>query len=375
MTSKSTGLNDERTVLTVNGLPKRPRVKDVAELAGVSVGTVSNVLNSRSSVRPEVRNSVEAAITELGFVRNTAAQALRTGLSPFVGVAVLDLTNPFFMEAAAGMEERLNNEGCLMALASTNSEADNEAHLLRSFAAQRVRGVLLTPTDSSLTTAHEIVRQGIPVVLFDSPATPPNMSSVSVNDQKGAELAIEHLLSLGHHRILFLNGPSHVRQAQDRHLGVNRAIKLASQNWQHTISPIELTEISLASFTANAARSELQELIVGSKLQIDSPTQPAPTAIFCANDLIAIGAMTALQASGIRIPEDVSLVGFDDISLAQQTSVSLTTVRQPMKELGWAAADLLLNSQSPSAPKNIEHKSFTPEVIVRDSTAEASASQ
>ncbi|MGO1858756.1 substrate-binding domain-containing protein, partial [Ancrocorticia populi] len=253
--------------------------------------------------------------------------------------------------------------------------ADNEAHLLRSFAAQRVRGVLLTPTDSSLTTAHEIVRQGIPVVLFDSPATPPNMSSVSVNDQKGAELAIEHLLSLGHHRILFLNGPSHVRQAQDRHLGVNRAIKLASQNLQHTISPIELTEISLASFTANAARSELQELIVGSKLQVGRPTQLAPTAIFCANDLIAIGAMTALQASGIRIPEDVSLVGFDDISLAQQTSVSLTTVRQPMKELGWAAADLLLNSQNPSAPKNIEHKSFTPEVIVRDSTAEVSDSQ
>lgn len=355
-----------------------PGVKDVARLAGVSVGTVSNVINRRPFVRPEARERVEQAISELGFVRNATAQTLRTGVSPLVGVAVLDLTNPFFMEAAVGMERRLTQEGCVMALSSTRSDLADEASLLRTLAGQGVRGVLLTPTDTEFTVAHQIVDRGVPVVLFDSPATPTDMSSVSVDDHGGARLAVQHLLHLGHRRITLLNGPTHVRQSVDRRRGAETAIARHARSSPE--DPASLTVITLRQFTADAGRTGVRRLLAGAGVEphsgtdgVGAPTGPLapptlpndfPTALFCANDLIAFGAMTALRDSGVRIPQDVSLVGFDDIPVASQMSVPLTTVRQPMEQLGWAAADLLFDE-----PARIRHTRFAPTLVARASSA------
>lgn len=355
------------------GRGRRPRVKDVARRAGVSVGTVSNVVNGRESVGAEVRQRVEAAIEELGFVRNASAKSLRTGVLPLVGVAVLDITNPFFMEAAAGTERRLDQEGCVMALSSTRSDSAEEARLLRTLAAQGVRGILLTPTDSSLSVAHEIVNQGVPVVLFDSPAAPEDMSSILVDDRAGAAEAIDHLCSIGHRRIAFFNGPGHVRQAMARRAGVDAAIERLKGS-------VRLDVHELESFTAGAGRHAARSMLTEAGLQapmgtdgVGAHTGPLappelpddfPTAIFCANDLIAFGAMTALRDAGVRIPQDVSLVGFDDISMASQMSVPLTTVHQPMGDLGWAAADMLLTD-----PTTIRHLTFLPSLVVRGSTA------
>lgn len=352
---------------------RRPRVKDVARLAGVSVGTVSNVVNGRESVGVDVRLRVEAAIEELGFVRNASAKALRTGTLPLVGVAVLDITNPFFMEAAAGMERRLDQEGCVMALSSTRSDAAEEARLLRTLAAQGVRGILLTPTDAGLSVARVIVRQGIPVVLFDSTATPADMSSISVDDRAGATIAIDHLRSLGHRRIAFINGPSHVRQATARRAGVETAV-------ERFVGEVRLDVYELESFTAGAGRDAVRMMLTDAGIPapkgtdgigahtgpLAPPTLPGdfPTAIFCANDLLAFGAMTALRDAGVRIPQDISLVGFDDVSMAQQMSVPLTTIHQPMADLGWNAADMLF-----SDPARIRHLEFPPSLVVRESTA------
>ena len=412
---------------------KAPGVKDVATLAGVSVGSVSNVINGRGSVSPEVRKRVEDAIARLGYVPNPTAQALRRGTSPLVAVAVFDLNNPFFMEAASGMERCLREAGFVMTLSSTHASVAEEAQLLRTMARQAVRGVLLTPADSELEAAHELVAQGIPVVLFDTPDTPSDMSSIAVNDRAGASLAIEHLLALGHRRIIFVNGPAHVRQARQRLLGVRDAIA----HWEKLTGTgsVALDVVSVADFTARAGREFAGEWLAarglgagaggarggdgapggadgdgrgpgrpGSNGAQDGDGAPAgadgdgrgpgrpgsngaqdgrpgrtgpdgddrhPTAVFCANDLIAFGVMSSLRDAGIRIPADVSLVGFDDIALASQTSVPLTTIRQPMEELGMAAVELLL--ADPRADEGdspaIEHRSFDPQLVIRESTS------
>lgn len=354
-------------------LGPRPRVKDVALRAGVSVGTVSNVLNRPEQVSPDVRARVEATIADLGYFPNLAAQALRTGVSPLVGVAILDITNPFFMEAAAGVERRLNTNGCVMALSSTRSDLKEESQLIRTLVGQGVRGILLTPTDLDLREARWAVSRGVPVVLFDFPGVSEDMSSIWVDDKAGASLAVSHLLNLGHRRIGFLNGPRRVRQAGDRMRGVEHAVA-------STTATVDLRVVEVEGFTAEAGRDAMASILAGigifpmhqvaSSTHSDAiirPTLPPdfPTAFFCANDLIAFGAMTTLRDSGVRIPQDVSLVGFDDISVAAQMSVPLTTVRQPMDELGWAAADMLLSSDV-----RVRHEKFRPELVVRASTQE-----
>lgn len=361
-----------------------PSVKDVATLAQVSVGTVSNVINGRGSVRPNIRERVEGAIKELGYVPNPTAQALRRGTSPLVGVAILDLQNPFFMEAAAAMEKRLSADGCVMALSATGSDPTLETKLLRTLAGQAPRGILLTPASSSLETAQEIVERGIPVVLFDCPETSATMSSVSVDDLAGAEMAIDHLLDLGHTRICMLNGPSRVRQAGERLEGAQRAIdrRLASMRNEAGPAATELPTLQvreLTAFTAEAGRDAMRTLLDEAGIpvvsfvdrEVPGPPEPPelpedfPTAFFCANDLIAFGALTVLRDAGIRVPNCVSLVGFDDIAMAAQMSAPLTTVRQPMEQIGWEAADLLLSAGTEG---RIEHKSLTPSLVVRAST-------
>jgi LacI family transcriptional regulator len=321
-------------------------------------------------VREDIRDRVQAAIDELGFLRNATAQALRTGVSPLVGVALLDITNPFYMVAASGMENRLNRDGCVMALSSTRSDARRESQLLRTLAAQGVRGIVLTPTDAALEVAHELVERDIPVVLFDSTATPPDMSSISVDDEAGASLAIRHLLELGHRRILFLNGPEHLPQSVDRRRGAENAVATVSI----ADASIELS-MQYLPFTAEAARSVMRQLLTD--IGIITPNGHAtkrsnagrlpaelPTAIFCANDLIAFGAATVLTEAGIRVPDEISMIGFDDIAMASEMSVPLTTIRQPMEKLGWDAAEMLL-----SQPARIRHRKVRPTLVVRSSTA------
>ncbi|WP_022867259.1 LacI family DNA-binding transcriptional regulator [Schaalia vaccimaxillae] len=350
---------------------KAPGVKDVAALAGVSVGSVSNVINGRGTVRDDVRERVEAAIYKLGYVPNPTAQALRRGVSPLVGVAVFDLTNPFFMQAAAGMEQRLRQAGCVMSLSSTHADEHTEAELLRALAGQAVRGILLTPADENLEVAHEIVKRGIPVVLFDFPGNTEDMPSISIDDRAGAALAIEHLLNLGHRNIAFFNGPHTVRQARQRSLGVQDAIDAFQA--KHPEHQIQLVAHEGEDFTAEAGRMSSRSLLTGAGIDLAAsdeapPTLPAdfPTAIFCANDLIAFGVVSVLRDLHLSIPKDVSVVGFDDIAIASEMSVPLTTIRQPMEELGVEAVEMLLASGQDSA--RISHKKFQPGLVVRAST-------
>ena len=357
-TSEGTSPQDATTASSPAAPRKAPGVKDVAALAGVSVGSVSNVINRRESVRPDVRERVEAAIAQLGYKPNPTAQALRRGTSPLVGVAVFDLTNPFFMEAAAAMERVLSREGYIMTLSSTHASVREERDLLEALGRQAVRGVLLTPADSSHEAATRLVEEGTPVVLFDAADAPGGLPSVSIDDRAGAALAIEHLLALGHERICFLNGRADMRQSVQRLAGVRDAV----EHWQRLTGSdsVQLTVCNAEAYTAQAGYAAAEEAA-----EARAASEGAPTAVFCANDLLAVGVMSALRVAGISIPGDVSVIGFDDIPLAAQMPVPLTTIRQPMDELGAAAAELLLSG--PDAPT--QHQTFSPVLTIRESTA------
>ena len=358
-TSEGTSPQDAAPASSPTAPRKAPGVKDVAALAGVSVGSVSNVINRRESVRPDVRERVEAAIAQLGYKPNPTAQALRRGTSPLVGVAVFDLTNPFFMEAAAAMERVLSREGYIMTLSSTHASVREERDLLEALGRQAVRGVLLTPADSSHEAATRLVEEGTPVVLFDAAEAPEGLPSVSIDDRAGAALAIEHLLALGHQRICFLNGPADMRQSVQRLAGVRDAV----EHWQRLTGSdnVRLTVRNAEAYTAQAGYAATEEAIAEAR----AASEGAPTAVFCANDLLAVGVMSALRVAGISVPGDVSVIGFDDIPLAAQMPVPLTTIRQPMDELGAAAAELLLSG----ADAPTQHQTFSPVLTIRESTA------
>lgn len=328
----------------------RPGVKDVARAAGVAVGTVSNVLNRPELVAAETRAKVEDTMRRLGYVRNASASQLRSGVSTTVGVLVLDISNPFFIEAAAGVERRLRDEDCVMMLASSSFDPRRERRVLRTFESMSPRGILLTPADSTLAAAREIAGRGTAIVLLDQPGCPPGLSSVAVDDRAGARLALEHLIGLGHRHIAFLDGPSTVRQSRDREAGVRAAVAA------HPDARLRLTVVHCGAYDSRSGQKSLTWILEN--------TRPRPTAVFCANDLIALGAYAALGRERLRIPEDVSVVGFDDISAAAQLGVPLTTVRQPMERLGHDAADLLLGDGA-----HVRHLSFAPKLVVRRSTA------
>ena len=333
-----------------------PSVRDVAERAGVSVGTVSHALNHPERVADSTLERVRAAIAELGFVRSETARRLRHGGSSLVGVLVHDISNPFFTEAARGIEDRLREDNRVPMLGSTDSDPDRERELMSLLAGLDVRGVIVTPSTSTLDNLAVLAGRGIRIVLMDHPPISEELPTVSGDDVAGARAAVAHLVEFGHRRIGFVNGPLSVRQSIDRRDGVLAALSEAG------LDPAEvLREVEAASggqgYTADAGAVGAAELL---------RADPPPSALFCANDQLAIGAMREIRRRGLTIPDDVAIVGYDDVDIASELITPLTSVHVPMRDIGRAAADLLLADGS-----QVRHVSFAPELVVRASTAGA----
>jgi LacI family transcriptional regulator len=341
----------------VNPTRRRPSVADVARTAGVSVGTVSNVLNRPEQVSPATRERVEGAIAELSFVRNGSARQLRQGSITTVGAVLLDIRNPFFTDVARGVEDRLAMEDHTLMLASSDDDPEREAKYLRLFEEHGVLGLLVVPTTRSTEHLVEIQRRGVPVVLLDAASTVPGLSSVSVDDVAGGELAAAHLLARGHESIVFLNGDHQIRQCEARRAGVDRAVVAAGLDPARVVDEVTLTPLD-----ASGGDGALQAWL-------DAHGGTAPAALFCVNDLVAIGAQRCLRRlGGASLLARTAIVGYDDIDVASELAVPLTSVRQPTREMGYQAAELLLRQASDGEVREIV---FHPELVVRASTAGA----
>ena len=327
-------------------------IREVARRAGVSLGTVSNVLNRPEIVALQTRQRVQQAIDEIGFVRNGSARQLRAGTSQHIGLVVLDVSNPFFTEVARGVEDLANQAGYIVILCNSDDSVEKENHYLHVLEEQRTQGVLITPVQSDASYLQRFRQHGIAVVLLDRPSRIKDLCSVAVDDVRGGELAATHLLEKGHERIGFVHGPLSIRQIADRRRGVIRAVKTAGLDPDRTI-----VDITTQAQSARAGEECVEKLL-----------SDRTTAVFCANDLLALGLMRGLIKRGISIPGDMALVGYDDVEFASVLSTPLTSIRQPKYELGRTAAELLLDEANNPISHQHKHIMYQPELIARESS-------
>jgi LacI family transcriptional regulator len=331
-----------------------PSVKDVAATAGVSLGTVSNVLNRPERVSGATRDRVEKAMAQLGFVRNEGARQLRAGSSHTLAYVMLDATNPFFTDVAQGIEDTAAQADLSLFLCNSDNRADRELSYLNRLQQQRVQGVLITPVDPDSPTLDDIAERGTPVVIVDRTRADNTHCSVAVDDHFGGRLAADHLLERGHQRIAFVGGPESIGQVRDRREGALQALVAAGR------PPEDLVVIDTAALTVDEGRAA-GERISG------LPASVRPTAAFCANDLLALGLLQQCVALGLQVPGDLAIVGYDDIVFAAAAAVPLTSVRQPRRQLGRTAGELLLD-EARNPDHEHQHVLFTPELVARAST-------
>ncbi|MDZ8201033.1 LacI family DNA-binding transcriptional regulator [Microbacterium sp. SSW1-59] len=328
-------------------------IKEVAAAAGVSVGTVSNVLNRPEKVAAGTVERVTAAIDSLGFVRNDAARQLRAGRSRSIGLVVLDAANPFFADVARGAEDRAAEAGMVVLLGNSDEAGEREDAYLDLFLEQRVNGVLITPAGDDIPKLERLRAAGVPVVLVDHDARGSALASVTVDDIEGGHLAVAHLLAQGRRRVVFVGGSPSIRQVADRLDGARRAVQ--------EVSGATLETLEVSALTVLQGRAAGEQIVA-----MDAADRP--DAVFAANDLLAVGLLQAFALmSDIRVPHDIALIGYDDIDFASATVVPLSSIRQPASAIGRTAVELLLR-EIDGADGGERTIRYRPELVVRTSS-------
>lgn len=338
-------------------MKKSATIKDVAALAGVSLGTVSNYINDTKAIAPATSQRIEEAIAELRFVPNGAVRTLHGNRSRVIGFVVPDATNPFFTELARHVEDVARRQGCVVVFCDTAGDEERERAYLRRLAEMRVTGVVLTSINHDAVDLRDLESVRARVVLLGDEKSGVYASSVTADHYRGGYLAMSHLLSLGRRSILFAGGPAGGSVLDTRVAGAEQAIR----DSPHANS-VAFRRIDAAGRTG-AERAALVESIL-------APTD-RPDAVIAGNDMIALTLLNALLRRGVRVPDDIAIVGHDDIESAQQAVIPLTTIRQPIADIGTAAADMLFKSvMGASGP---QHVVFVPELVVRESTVRSSS--
>jgi LacI family transcriptional regulator len=303
-------------------------IRDVAELAGVSVASVSRVMNNSRGVQAETRRSVEKAALELGYVPNEAARSLKLARSNLLACVIPDITNPFFPELVRGIEDIASAQGYGTLLCNTDNDSDKEADYLNLLARRRVDGVLLIPArdEQPPPGLTRLLDQGSPVVVIDRFLDGFDGDSIAVDNHRGGVLAAEHLVELGHHKIAIINRLPDTSTSRLRQEAYEQTLAAAGR--------LDESLVKLGSYTFDYGRDMARQLL--------SAEGELPTAILAGSDVLAIAALQVAHELGFRVPQDVSIIGFDRIAMSQLMSPPLTTVEQPLYEMARLAADLLL---------------------------------
>jgi len=328
-------------------------IREVALRAGVSVGTVSNVLNRPARVAATTRARVLTAIDDLGFVRNESARQLRIGQSRTLGLVVPDTRNPFFTDIARGVEDAAADIGLSVLLCNSATSPVRERRALDLLEQQRVRGLLITPVGTRHDHLTRLHGRGMGVVLLDRRALRVDRCSVRVDHELGGDIALSHLLDRGHRHFAYVSGPLHGDACQGRYHGALRALERAGQPPDAMINLVQ-TELSVSGGRLAAAT------LLG--------LRPRPTAVFCGNDLLAVGMLHYLLRCGVQVPDDVAIIGYDDIELAGAAAIPLTTVRQPRSEIGRVATQLAGEESTDGPEHHHRHVPLAPELVIRETT-------
>ncbi|MDP9993751.1 LacI family transcriptional regulator [Variovorax boronicumulans] len=328
-------------------------IKDVALRAGVSVTTVSHVVNDTRHVSAKGRERVELAIRELGYVPNAMARSLKSNTTSTLGMLIPNSSNPYFAEIVRIVEDRCFGAGYTLVLCNTDDEPRRQSVYLQVLAERRIDGLIVVSTgdDDSLVTQLQGLR--IPTVLVDREIADPSCDLVETAHMQGGLLAVRHLLSLGHKRIACLGGPEGLTPSEQRIEGWRMALAEAGT------TPNADALLWRGAFTSQSGYEAMHAIL---------RTEHPPSAVFVCNDLMAIGALRAAHESGVHVPDELSIVGFDDIELSAYTSPPLTTVAQPKERIGALAVDMLLERVS-GKRRDARKVVLQPELRVRASTA------
>lgn len=329
-------------------------IRDVARLADVHPGTVSRALNpqTRGLVNTETAARVLAAADELGYRPNSMARGLKTSRSFTIGVLIPDLTNPLFPPIVLGIDDRLTLDGYTPLLVNTGSDPARERASIEAMLARQVDGFVAATARLDVEPLAAVIAGGLPVVLVNRSFEDGSISACTVDDRRGSELAVRHMIELGHERIGYVAGPQNVSTGHRRYLGFTAAMEAAGL-------PVPPERVSYAgAFTEAAGQRACADV-----LRADSSV----TAIVTANDRLAIGCYDTLGELGLRCPEDISIIGFNDMMFIDRLRPPLSSVHVPQREIGYAAADLLLEQLADdSAPPR--ELMLEPTLVVRSSS-------
>jgi DNA-binding LacI/PurR family transcriptional regulator len=331
-------------------------IKDIARAAEVSHSTVSRALSDSPLVSDETKARIQHLAHEMGYSPDAQARGLVMGRTRTIGIVVTTITDPFIAEIVQAVEETAHDHGYTVILSSSNAEPEREIAAVEMLRSKRVDGVIVTSSRVGALYQAHLDRLGVPVVLINSHSeqTGPYTSSVNVDNRHGACLATEHLIQLGHRRIAYVTGPADHSDDLARLSGYRQALSQAG---------IPIDPHLVVAGTGRAGGGErawpmLQALV------------DPPTAAFCYNDMTAIGLLHAVRGTGLSVPDDLAIVGFDDIPFASYVYPPLTTVAQPKPEMGKLAMEMVLALLSDSGPSKQEVTNVVVrgELIVRESS-------
>jgi len=333
--------------------PRRTSIKDIARLANVSHPTVSRALQNSPLVNAKTAAKIRRIAEDTGYHPSAAARGLVTRKTRTIGLVVTTVNDPFAAEVAFGIEQAANDHGYSVFLANSNADPERERKMVESFAEQRVDGIVVTSSRVGTLYLPLLAKMMVPMVLVNDQYPGEFVHSVMIENVESSRAAVEHLIGLGHRRIAYVGDRYGYQSDAERRTGYKQALTEAGIDCD--------AELTVAGDSQPAEAVEAVNRLLG--------LQDPPTAIFCYDDMTALGALRAIQSRGLRVPDDISIVGFDDLFFAAYLEPALTTVRQPMRRMGQMAVENLLKLMAGENP--VPQVRVAAELIVRESTGKA----
>ena len=327
----------------------KPNIRDVAKRANVSIGTVSNVLNRPTQVSEVTRQRVRDAIDMLGFIPNVNSNLNKT--SKIVGLILPMGNSPFYDELTSGIEDAINTHGYRLLIGYSHEDEAIELQLLNSMVEANFRGIIVTPVGSHNQVFDKFIDNNVKVGFISQTDEAPDQCSVSIDQARGGYIGLEYLAKLGHKKVLWIAGPRHHHQSNQRYLGITQAAAEFG---------VELTSMNAPSLDFITGENVAPEIIAAG---------PLPDAIFAGNDSLALGIMNYFHKVGIPVPGQISVLGYDNVSYAESALVPLTTVSQTPYQLGWTMGSQLVFEFQAGEGHVHQHVVFQPKIVERASTA------
>jgi LacI family transcriptional regulator len=334
-------------------IPDRMDIRTIARLANVSIATVSRTINRVTTVNPKMAKRVWDVIEKFDFVPNTQARALVSGRSKLFGLLISEITNPFFPELIQGFEDIAVEHGYEILISSTNHDPKRMSHCIRRMLERKVEGVAVMTFGLEEPLLDQLAKRKVPLVFIDVGPDRAGVSVLKIDYHHGIRQAVQHLAALGHRNIAFVSGPAGLHSAQSRLAAFSKSMKECG------IAP-DPARIAEGDHTLEGGAAAMDKLLA---------LKEVPTAVLCSNDMTAIGVLHKLYRTGLRVPDDVSVIGFDDIHIAEVTTPPLTTIQMSRYELAKAAFGALRTQvESPETVHGKREFNIPTDLIVREST-------